>query len=201
MESRFLELSRRYDSLTPAEAKEFNEHLDDFAKRTFDSCPVCHGSFSQYESRAKPFHCPNCGVELFSTSGDILPHREHEVDPSTPDEHWLGVFAIWYYPASCKPCDCMVLGDGYYPARYACCPGLLELATKMLTSEVPNKRTAAATFLVDHKETLVNCMRGDYAKLFKREQLGQIAESIDDSRIASAVSELLRHQISKAGAQ
>jgi hypothetical protein len=189
--NRLFDLIKRHEMLIPAEEQELNDHMLAARLRTFESCPICHGSFSQQDACAIPFHCPNCGIELRRACGDMLPHQENEVDSSTPYQPWLGEFAGWYYPAGCKSCNCMVLGNGFYPAQYSCCPGLLVLATKLFCQGTASQHAAASTFLLHHSASLINCLRGDYFKLFDQALLRCVADTFDERTIANTISEIL----------
>jgi len=178
-------------TITAPEMAELQQLNDVRHKESFETCPVCSGAFSFFEVRDQfeDLHCPRCEIGLLRSSGDILPHLPHEVDPSVPAEHWLGEFSGWYYPVGCKSCHCWILDRGYYPKHYSCCPGVIQLALKMATE--PCHATAAAGFLYEHQATFVNSLRGEFFACYDLELLRKFVDNHACSELACTIQSII----------
>ncbi|MFM7515936.1 MAG: hypothetical protein ACKO3V_03250 [Pirellula sp.] len=159
-------------TITPHELAELRSQIRQFASQRYDVCPVCGGAFSGSLAFEQPFNCPNCGILLTSFASDIVSHQPHEIDSLTPESHSLGKFCGWYIPDGCDGCFC---GETF-PQSYSCCPSLLVLAVALSRSATGTQKTAALTFLTDHCETLLNCLRGRFAALFDKRATQQLTK-------------------------
>jgi hypothetical protein len=178
---------RRYVAMNNSEARDM---------KSFETCPVCGGAFSFSEIRsqfanrnAKHLHCPLCETGLLFSCGDILGHQRHEVDPSVPAEQWLGAYAAWYFPVGCEDCNCLILGRGYYPKNYSCCPGVIQLALEMAAD--PCHTTAVVTFLYKHRATFVNSLRGEFFASYDLERLRRFRDDHACAELASTIQSIL----------
>jgi hypothetical protein len=169
--SRFRELLHKEceHTLTPEEAAEFAALLDDFkakARPLYIACPVCNGgvTYSPRE-RATPWLCGQCGALLQEDASDITMHDWHEIDPTIEPMQLLGAFSLLVAGPGTVPC--LRCGTAY-PKNYSCCPELFLSALELFHSEMPSRRQAALDFLDTHSATLLNSLRGGFAKLFER---------------------------------
>lgn len=173
MSDSFRSLYRKWraNTLTPEKQLEFEKHIDEYSQKQYDICPICGGAFQKSIARKQPFECPNCGTTLRSYAFDVVPHQLHEIDPATPESHWLGEFVVGYVPEGCHACFC---GETF-PESYSCCPGLLVLAVELLENGSDSQKKAALSYVQTHYKTFLNCLRGQFNDRFSKISLRKIS--------------------------
>lgn len=122
--------------------------------RSYDACPVCKALVS-YTSRSN-VTCPHCSARLLVTHTERTFHHLGQIDPEVRGSA-LGILYQRLHPVGTQMC---VNCEQIYPAKFECCPRLIDVAFRAFNNPEdcwrPNTALRISEFLKSHPIAVEN---------------------------------------------